>query len=329
LADALSTTHVTKVKQPFDFYAVLDFEATCEEGRRVCPQEIIEFPTVLLDARTMVAVGEFRTHVRPVRRPKLSSFCTSLTGITQHQVDAAPKFSEALRAHTAWLQARGLALDGSKGHSFAFVTCGDWDLRTMLPAQLALEHLGPVPCHFRRWVNLKKIYAKSMGAWPSGMPGMLRGLGLTLEGKHHSGIDDCRNIAKILKALNERGCLLQCTGGEVTGSTLRKGDVDGENVGGDKGDEGERDRVRAGILGRPCATELSEKSVSSSMNPAGSALDGCLRNNVGGGGDGVIKNLLAQLALLGLTDEAKNIKALQLAEYDPARAANFIFDGRV
>jgi len=37
-----------------------------------------------------------------------------------------------------------------------------------------------------------------------GMAGMLSSLGLTLEGRHHSGIDDCRNIARIAKELCRR-----------------------------------------------------------------------------------------------------------------------------
>ena len=48
-------------QQPYDFYAVLDFEATCEEGARIRPQEIIEFPTVLLDGATLEPVAEFHS----------------------------------------------------------------------------------------------------------------------------------------------------------------------------------------------------------------------------------------------------------------------------
>ena len=34
---------------------------------------------------------------------------------------------------------------------------------------------------------------------------MLEGLGLPMQGRHHSGIDDCRNIARVLIALAQRG----------------------------------------------------------------------------------------------------------------------------
>ncbi|CAK9100291.1 unnamed protein product [Durusdinium trenchii] len=69
----------------YDCYVVLDFEATCWEGRHA-DQEIIEFPLVLVDAKTLTQVDEFRTYVRPEQNPTLSQFCTKLTGITQEQV---------------------------------------------------------------------------------------------------------------------------------------------------------------------------------------------------------------------------------------------------
>ena len=36
--------------QPFKHYLVLDFESTCQEGDRIDPQEIIEFPCLLVKA---------------------------------------------------------------------------------------------------------------------------------------------------------------------------------------------------------------------------------------------------------------------------------------
>ena len=39
--------------QTFDYFCVLDFEATCKEGSVIEPQEIIEFPVVVLNADTL------------------------------------------------------------------------------------------------------------------------------------------------------------------------------------------------------------------------------------------------------------------------------------
>ena len=154
--------------------------------------------------------GEFRTYVRPTVNETLTAFCTELTGIQQAQVDGGPQFGEALSAHTAWLRRHGIAVEGVEGHSVAFVTCGDWDLQKMLPAQLGLIG-GRVPQHFRQWVNVKHVFKHVFKHNPKGMVGMLERLGLTLEGRHHSGIDDCRNISKVVRALAQRGVVLECT----------------------------------------------------------------------------------------------------------------------
>ena len=73
-------------KQTFKFLLVMDFEATCIKDQKIEPQEIIEIPVLKVDTKTMEPVGEFHTYVRPVKRPRLSPFCTKLTKITQTQV---------------------------------------------------------------------------------------------------------------------------------------------------------------------------------------------------------------------------------------------------
>ncbi|KAI9499028.1 hypothetical protein BDB00DRAFT_783628 [Zychaea mexicana] len=71
-------------KQPFDYYLFFDVEATCEEGGSFeYPNEIIEFPIVLVDGRTFEIVDEFRSYVKPGTNPILSDYCIKLTGIDQ------------------------------------------------------------------------------------------------------------------------------------------------------------------------------------------------------------------------------------------------------
>ncbi|CAK9067099.1 unnamed protein product [Durusdinium trenchii] len=82
--DPLKEVAAPVADQPYDYYAVTDFEATCWPGHCTAElQEIIELPVVLIEASSGKVVGEFQSFVRPVARPKLSSFCTRLTGITQ------------------------------------------------------------------------------------------------------------------------------------------------------------------------------------------------------------------------------------------------------
>lgn len=194
----------------FTHAVILDFEATCLARGRLDPQEIIEFPSVLLDLERGVTLDEFRAFVRPVHHPQLSDFCRELTSIRQEDVDPADPFPEVLARHAAWLQNHGLEED-----RVLMVTCGDWDLGQMLPRQLeaASMTVADLPVVYRQWLNVKKLYCRVFDQpRVGGMKSMLRGLGLKLEGRHHRGIDDCRNIARILLALQDRGGEPEVTG---------------------------------------------------------------------------------------------------------------------
>ena len=213
----------TIASQPFDVFVVLDFEATCEQGRRIADPEVIEFPMVLVDARTAQPVAEFQRYVQPVRHPTLSDFCTELTGITQAMVEGKSTFPAVYREALEFLARAGLG-DAPPLRSYCIVTCGDWDLKVMLPAQLAISGQLGLPASFQRWCNLKKLMERlniaaspsssqraGRGRAPSGMPEMLRVMGLPLQGRHHSGIDDCRNIAAVLCALLKQGYVVDVT----------------------------------------------------------------------------------------------------------------------
>ena len=83
---------------------VVDVEATCwKKGVFSRTKETIEIGAVrLLLDRADSTWPEFQTFVRPLRLPRLSSFCRELTGITQENVDAAPAFPEAVRLFLEW-----------------------------------------------------------------------------------------------------------------------------------------------------------------------------------------------------------------------------------
>ncbi|KPI86423.1 putative phosphotransferase [Leptomonas seymouri] len=210
--------------QPFDVYVVLDFEATCEENKWIANPEVIEFPMVLVDARTAQPVAEFQRYVKPVKQPTLSDFCTQLTGITQKMVDGRSTFPQVYREALDFIARAGLG-DAPPLRSYCVVTCGDWDLKVMLPAQMAISGQLGIPASFQRWCNLKKLMGKlniasccgarrhggRNGGAPSDMPEMLRMVGLPLHGRHHSGIDDCRNIAAVLCELLKRGYIVDAT----------------------------------------------------------------------------------------------------------------------
>eukprot|EP01090_Pellita_catalonica_P021082 TRINITY_DN7800_c0_g1_i1.p1 TRINITY_DN7800_c0_g1~~TRINITY_DN7800_c0_g1_i1.p1 ORF type:complete len:208 (-),score=26.70 TRINITY_DN7800_c0_g1_i1:9-632(-) len=185
-------------EQLFDYLLVLDFEATCDNNRSFGPQEIIEWPTILYNTRTGKVEDEFHEYIKPIKIPKLTKFCTELTGITQEMVDAGKTCSAVFTEYEAWLTKHGL-IGGKENKTFAIITCGDWDLRAMAPKQFALfGGRVPLPVYFKEWINIKKCFDQFYKKRARGMAGMLKDLGIPLTGRHHSGIDDCRNILKIV-----------------------------------------------------------------------------------------------------------------------------------
>eukprot|EP01125_Pyxidicula_operculata_P006093 TRINITY_DN2122_c0_g1_i6.p1 TRINITY_DN2122_c0_g1~~TRINITY_DN2122_c0_g1_i6.p1 ORF type:complete len:263 (-),score=37.42 TRINITY_DN2122_c0_g1_i6:523-1311(-) len=198
--------------QPFEYYVVLDFEATCDDKTKIEPTEIIEFPSVLFDSKTLQVVDQIQIYVKPLSHPTITPFCTELTGIQQKWVDDGLDIHQTLKKYEDWLKSHNLldtSVDGK--YKFTFVTCGDWDLKTMLPLQFKLiGHKQPYD-YFLQWINIKKIFEKTYKSKATGMASMLNGLKIPLEGKHHSGIDDCKNITKIVKKCIEDGAVLDVT----------------------------------------------------------------------------------------------------------------------
>jgi len=199
-----------------DYFVVIDFEATCEERNPAdYPHEIVEFPAVLVSTEKMEIVDVFHSFVRPVLNPRLSEFCRSLTGVEQTVVDAADTFPTVHQRFLHWMDSHAL---GTK-HSFTLVTDGPFDMGRFL--YLQVKHVGmPYPMHYAaHWANIRKcfanfykrggecytpIYGSSAVKLP-GLQQMLGVLGLTFEGSPHSGVDDAKNIARILiKLLEDR-----------------------------------------------------------------------------------------------------------------------------
>jgi inhibitor of KinA sporulation pathway (predicted exonuclease) len=186
-------------------FVVIDFEATCDQPYNPDPQEIIEFPAVVVDTRGPAHTSEFHVHVRPVAHPRLTPFCAKLTGIAQEAVDRAPAFPEVLGAFGQWWR-------DTAGEDALAVTCGDWDLGSLLPRQCA-QHRLAVPAWANRWANIKRLYEWH---WPNasdraGMADIAAAVGVQLEGRLHSGIDDTRNIARVLRKMLDRGVPVENT----------------------------------------------------------------------------------------------------------------------
>ena len=180
------------------YICILDFEATCWDGSN--DHEIIEFPSVMLkwEGTEITEVGRIQIYVKPKTNPVVSPFCESLTGITQEIVDGGVDLKTALKTHTQWM------LEFAPHSQIMIVTCGNWDLKTMLPMDLKNTGLK-ADAVYSRWVNIKALFTEITKKNGCPMTGMLKYFNLEIEGRHHSGIDDCHNIARIFMKLVEYG----------------------------------------------------------------------------------------------------------------------------
>ncbi|KAJ3228685.1 hypothetical protein HDU81_005995 [Chytriomyces hyalinus] len=216
------------MQQQFRYLAVLDFEATCDDKVNLSPQEIIEFPTVVIDTAQPLfpVVKEFHSYVKPTFHPTLTPFCTSLTGIQQETVDKAPIFNVVWEQFLNFLSENNLTESNT-----LFVTCGHWDLLKMLPAQLKTLRITHTPKVLQKWCNIK---IASQARIFSGLPDLLDHFGLALVGRHHSGIDDSRNIAAAARKFLEQGHLFVATPVESRKSLKPKRSDAHESNGGEK-----------------------------------------------------------------------------------------------
>nr|CAD7256448.1 unnamed protein product [Timema shepardi] len=175
----LTNANLLTVSKLFPYYVIVDFEATCEEVNIPnYPHEIIEFPAVLVDTEKQKVLDHFQAYCRPVLNPVLSEFCVELTGITQDQVESAPLFPEVLANFEAWLAKHKL---GTK-HKYAIVTDGPWDMGRFLYGQC------------------KVCFCLKL---------MLEHIEMIFEGRPHCGLDDARNIARILLRMVKDGASIQ------------------------------------------------------------------------------------------------------------------------
>jgi len=173
----------------FNYYLVLDLEATCCDKDSIAKNhmEIIEIGALMVDPATLTIVDEFQSFVKPIRHPILTEFCKSLTSIAQTQVDRAPTYPEASAMLNNWLSGY---LNG------VFGSWGDFDRKQF--KQDSNFHKVPFPIAYPH-INLKKMFSETQGLPKRyGMEKALEVVDLPLEGTHHRGIDDARNIAKLL-----------------------------------------------------------------------------------------------------------------------------------
>jgi len=175
-------------------FIIFDLEATCWQGNTMDrDQEIIE-----LGAYRVNGYGEWLDHfqafLKPVMHPRLSAYCTDLTGITQEQVSKARTFGHVFPLFEDWFYAQDgpqiLCTWGAKDMDLINAECKRHDLdHSFLPA-----------C-----INLKAQYARMHKL--SKEVGLVKALeysDIEFEGSHHRALDDAFNTTKLFLQFLDR-----------------------------------------------------------------------------------------------------------------------------
>lgn len=175
--------------EQYQYFLVIDLEATCSDKKEISRREmeIIEIGAVMVEANDLKTVSEFQTFIKPVRHPLLTDFCLQLTSITQEQVNNAPFYPEAITNLRQWL---------NQYPNFIFGSWGDYDRKQL--QQDSNFHSVPYPINSEH-INLKKLFSINQGfSYTHGMAKALELAAIELKGIHHRGIDDARNIARLM-----------------------------------------------------------------------------------------------------------------------------------
>jgi inhibitor of KinA sporulation pathway (predicted exonuclease) len=173
---------------------IVDLEATCWEldgDYQKQQSEIIEIGICKFNTKTGKISASEGILVKPVSS-EISEFCTRLTSITPQMVEEhGVSLSEACNA----LEKR------YNSEHLTWASYGAYD-RTMLKEQCIKFGIRyPMSAHH---INVKVLFSEVHGLTKGmGMVRALRMLNLPLEGTHHRGVDDAKNIAKILHNLVE------------------------------------------------------------------------------------------------------------------------------
>ena len=176
------------------FFLVADWESSCGDNgwNKSNRMEIIEFAAIFVDKNFKV-IKEFDEFIQPIEHPILTDYCKNLTTIKQSDVDNALTFDKVLNKFRGCMN----EISGDK-NDFLFCSWGRYDQKQLTSdceLHNAMYPFNDMHC------DLKGVITKKLGLGKKcrGMENVLKHMGLTLDGIHHRGIDDVRNILKICR----------------------------------------------------------------------------------------------------------------------------------
>lgn len=174
------------------YFVIVDLEATCSNDNAFPREEreIIEIGAVMIKRKTLQVVDEFTVFIKPVKNQVLTDFCTELTSITQEDVDNGLGFSDGLELFVDWVYPFNVKGD------VLFCSWGAFD-KNQLRRDCEV-HGAPYPFG-ERHLNLKTKFSHTQGRKKQyGLAKAMRIAQIEMDGTQHRGIDDARNMAKLM-----------------------------------------------------------------------------------------------------------------------------------
>lgn len=168
---------------------VFDLEATCFRLKKPPPPEIIEIGAVKLDAEGN-EISKFQSFVKPVIAPRLSKFCTKLTGIRQEHVNHADEFDSVIFDFEDWIMQ-----DAQKVPILA--SWGRYDIQQLHMETQRIDHQL---LHSYEHIPLNEEHARiNQLQQPIGLSNALKLDNLEFEGTPHGALDDAINASRIFR----------------------------------------------------------------------------------------------------------------------------------
>lgn len=175
---------------------LVDIEATCGDSIPKDERETIEIGAVLCEDNETYILDTYETLIQPTLHGTLTDFCVDLTGIRQVEVDEARIFSEAWKDFMRWVHQQIYP----RTYISKWMSWGRFD-RVLLEADCKRNNvLYGMPEHF----DLSRVFHMNAKR-RKGRRGALRYFGVESGGRNHRGLDDAKDVAKLLELMTSMG----------------------------------------------------------------------------------------------------------------------------
>ncbi|MGN0665061.1 MAG: exonuclease domain-containing protein [Huintestinicola sp.] len=176
---------------------VLDLEFNpirSPELREIARHEIIEIGAVKLNDK-LEQVDEFDIYIKP-QHNVIEQKITSITGITNEQLENCVCFSEAMNRFIDWIGDEPFSLY-SWSMSDRDVMLNEIDLKE--PEDPRFDRF------FVHWIDLQKLYQRQMGFSKSmNLTNALGTLKIYFSGAEHGALADAKNTAEVMRFISDK-----------------------------------------------------------------------------------------------------------------------------